>query len=311
MNIVFCIPSPKDQAEKWIDGFSRRLPEARLSLWNEGDVGTDADCAIVRKPPASFFAAHPRLKAVFNIGAGIEGLLRLPTLPASLPVIKLDDAGMARQMVDYVTWAALRYVRQFDLYEQQRAAKRWQVLDDFPRADFTVGVMGIGVLGSAVAREISRLGFKVHGWSRTPKQIDGVESYAGDAELDSFLKRSRILVCTLPLTPATEDILNRDTLGRLPRGSHVINVARGAHLVEQDLLDLLDDGQLAGATLDVFRKEPLPSDHPFWSHPKITITPHISASVVREESIEQIAEKILKLARGETIAGVVDRVIGY
>lgn len=311
MNIVFCIPSPADEAEKWVESFSRRLPNAKLSLWNEGERGTDADYAIVRKPTASFFSVHPQFKAIFNLGAGIDGLLKLDTLPVSTPVIKLDDAGMAGQMIDYVTWAVLRYVRQFDVYEQQQSVRQWRPLDLLPRSEFTVGIMGLGVLGSAIAREISRLGLTVSGWSRSRKQIEGVESYAGDADLVSFLKRTRILVCTLPLTQTTKDILNRCTLGCLPRGSYLINVARGDHLVEQDLLDLLNDGHLAGATLDVFRQEPLPPSHPFWNHSSITITPHVSASVLREESVRQIVEKLSKLARGERITGVISRGLGY
>lgn len=311
MNIVFCIPDPNDEAEQWMEGFSRRLPDARLHLWKEGSPGTEADHAIVRKPPASFFAAHPQLKAVFNLGAGIDGLLKLGTMPPALPIVKLDDAGMARQMADYVAWAVLRHFRQFDRYEEQRRQHRWQPLDTPRHADFPVGIMGLGVLGAVVGQELVRLGFEVHGWSRDRKTIEGIVSHASDAELSGFLARTRILVCMLPLTHATEGILNRDTLSRLKPGSYVINVARGAHLVEEDLLALLDSGHLAGATLDVFRQEPLPSQHPFWREPKITLTPHVSAVVLRHETIAQVSEKLLALARGETISGMVDRSLEY
>jgi glyoxylate/hydroxypyruvate reductase len=173
-------------------------------------------------------------------------------------------------------------------------------------------VMGLGVLGSRVAQALRGFDFPVNGWSRSPKALDGVQTYHGTGEgFHAFLAASRVLVNLLPLTPDTRDILNRDTLGRLRPGGYLVNVARGAHLVEDDLLALLDSGHLAGATLDVFRTEPLPAGHPFWGHPAITVTPHTSARTLRDESIAQIAGKIHSLERGEPIAGVVDRTRGY
>ncbi len=311
MNIVLCIPDPQDGAEQWIEAFSHSLPDAKLHLWKEGTPGMDADYAVVRKPSASFFATHPRLKAVFNLGAGVDSLLKLGTLPPALPLVKLDDAGMARQMIDYVGWAVLRHFRQFDRYEEQRRRHCWQPLEAPRHADFPIGIMGLGVLGRVVGRELVRLGFEVHGWSRHRKTMEGIVSHASDAELPGFLARTRILVCMLPLTHATDGILNRDTLGRLIPGSYLINVARGAHLVEEDLLALLDSGHVAGATLDVFRQEPLPPEHPFWREPKITLTPHVSAVVLRNETIAQVSEKLLALARGEAISGMIDRSLEY
>jgi glyoxylate/hydroxypyruvate reductase A len=171
--------------------------------------------------------------------------------------------------------------------------------------------MGLGVLGERVARAVAQFDFPVNGWSRSPKAVDGVRGFTGMAQLDGFLAASRFLVCLVPLTPETQNILNRETLSRLQPGGYVINVARGGHLVDDDLLALLDSGHLAGATLDVFRTEPLPAEHPFWRHPKIAITPHTSARTLREETIAQIAGKILALQRAEPIAGVVDIQRGY
>jgi glyoxylate/hydroxypyruvate reductase A len=153
--------------------------------------------------------------------------------------------------------------------------------------------------------------FPLRGWSRTPRQIDGMQCFAGDAQFDDFLSGTRVLVCLLPLTPETDGIMNRQTLSKLLPLGYVINVARGAHLVEEDLVELLDSGHLAGATLDVFRTEPLPEGHPFWKHPKVTVTPHTSARTLRDETIEQIAGKIRRFERGEPIAGVVDKQRGY
>ena len=171
--------------------------------------------------------------------------------------------------------------------------------------------MGLGVLGERVARAVAQFEFPVRGWSRAPRQLAGIDCFAGPDQLDEFLQASRILVCLLPLTDETQGILNRVSLSRLRPGGYLINVARGAHLVDDDLVALLDSGHLAGAALDVFRTEPLPAEHPFWRHPKITVTPHTSARTLREETIAQIAGKILGLARGEPIAGVVDRLKGY
>jgi glyoxylate/hydroxypyruvate reductase A len=171
--------------------------------------------------------------------------------------------------------------------------------------------MGLGVLGERVARALAHFEFPVNGWSRSPKAVDSVQCFSGEQGFKGFLAASRVLVCLLPLTADTRDVMNRDTLSRLQPGAYVINVARGAHLVDEDLLALLDSGHLAGATLDVFRTEPLPAEHPFWSHPKITVTPHTSARTLRSESIAQIAGKLAALQRGEPVAGVVELGRGY
>ena len=171
--------------------------------------------------------------------------------------------------------------------------------------------MGLGVLGQRVAQAVAHFEYPLRGWSRTPKEVPGMRCYAGAAQFDEFLAATRVLVCLLPLTPETDGIMNRRNLSKLMPQGYVINVARGAHLVDEDLIALLDSGHLAGATLDVFRTEPLPEGHPFWKHPKVTITPHTSARTLRDESVAQITGKILALERGEPIAGVVDRNRGY
>jgi glyoxylate/hydroxypyruvate reductase A len=205
----------------------------------------------------------------------------------------------------------LRYFRRFDQYALQAHDAQWRFLAPYDKQDFAVGIMGLGVLGSRIAAALQHFGFSVNGWSRHHKAVPGVHSYAGSEELEQFLCNSRVLVCTLPLTPDTTDLLDLGTLGKLPRGAYLINVARGAHLVEQDLLALVHNGHIAGATLDVVRKEPLPPAHPFWHEPRITLTPHIAALTLRDESIRQIAGKIRALERDEPIAGLVDRIRGY
>ena len=232
-------------------------------------------------------------------------------LPAGAQVIRLDDAGMSVQMAEYVCHAAIRHFREFAGYEADMANGKWSFRKPHSRLDYPVGVLGLGVLGERVARAVAQFDFPVNGWSRTPKDVPGVQCFAGPAQLDAFLQASRMLVCLLPLATETRDILNRDSLSRLQPGGYVINVARGAHLVDEDLLALLDSGHLAGATLDVFRVEPLPRSHPFWNHPKISLTPHTSARTLRTESIAQIAFKIGALQRGESVLGCVDAARGY
>ena len=246
----------------------------------------------------------------FNTGAGVDALLKLRIAPGTR-IVRLDDAGMSVQMAEYECHAVIRHFREFDGYEADVAQGRWSYRKPRARADFPVGVMGLGVLGQRVAGALRQFDFPVRGWSRSAKAVDGVACYAGPATFHNFLSSCRVLVNLLPLTPDTQDILNRDTLSRLRPGAYLINVARGAHLVDDDLLALLDEGHMAGATLDVFRAEPLPAGHVFWKHPKITVTPHTSARTLRDESIAQIAGKILALERGEPIAGLVDPARGY
>jgi glyoxylate/hydroxypyruvate reductase A len=214
-------------------------------------------------------------------------------------------------MAEYVCHAVIRHFREFDGYEADVKQGKWSFRKPRSRSEFPVGVLGLGVLGERVAKALRMFEFPVHGWSRSEKAIEGVLTHHGDDGLDAFLAQSRVLVNLLPLTAETRDMLNRDTLSQLKTGGYVINVARGAHLVDKDLIDLLDSGHLAGATLDVFRTEPLPAGHAFWTHPKITVTPHTSARTLRTESIAQIAGKIAALERGEAVAGIVDPVRGY
>lgn len=306
MQISFCCTDTK--AEPWLTGLRAALPQARVELWSPG--AALADYAVVWAPPQQFLDEQTQLKALFNIGAGVDALMKLK-LPAHAPVVRLDDAGMSVQMAEYVCHALIRHFREFDGYAADVAQGKWSYRKPRSRADWPVGVMGLGVLGQRVARAIAQFDFPVMGWSRSAKQVDGVRCFAGEAQFGDFLAASKVLVCLLPLTPDTTHIMRRETLSQLQPGGYVINVARGAHLVDEDLIALIDQGHLAGATLDVFRQEPLPADHPFWKHPRITVTPHTSARTMRDESIAQIAGKIKALQRGEPVAGVVDGKRGY
>ncbi len=306
MRISICCTDTKP--EPWLAGLQAALPQAEVSVWAPGAPA--ADYAVVWAPPQQFLDEQPHIKALFNIGAGVDALMQR-NLPPEALVVRLDDAGMSVQMAEYVCHALIRHFREFDQYEADVAQGKWSYRRPRLRRDCPVGIMGLGVLGQRVAQAVAQFEFPVLGWSRSAKQLTGVQCFAGDATLPAFLSRTQVLVCLLPLTEDTRGILNRQTLSQLRPGGYLIHVARGGHLVEQDLLTLIDQGHLAGATLDVFQTEPLPGGHVFWQHPKIIVTPHTSARTLRDESIAQIVGKMLALECGEPVAGVVDRGRGY
>lgn len=326
MKVLFFAPETGD-ADAWRASLARVLPDADIRVWRPGDTAY-ADYAIVWRPPRELFTAREGLKAVFNLGAGVDAILRFEreapgTLSPDVPLIRLEDTGMAAQMNEYAAYAVLRYLRRFDEYElmQRSGEPHWQVLDPHPRETFVVAVLGLGVLGTQVARTLASFGLPVRGYSRSLKTLDGIETFASDAApgavapgaaaLDACLEGARVVVNLLPSTPETEGVLNRRTFGRLARGAYLVNLARGAHVVEEDLLDALHEGRIAAATLDVFREEPLPAGHRFWREPRVTITPHISAQTLREPAAQQIAAKIAALSRGEAVSGIVDVARGY
>ena len=312
MHITVCLTDLKPDA--WVLGLQQEFPDAEISVWQPG--APPADHAVVWAPPQQMLDEQPGLRGLFNIGAGVDALLKLK-MPPHTRIVRVEDAGMAVQMAEYVCHALIRHFREFDAYEVDARQGRWGYRAPRLRSQFSVGIMGLGVLGERVARAVAQFDFPVNGWSRSPKDIAGIRSFAGHENLDPFLAASRVLVCLLPVTPDTRGILRRETLTKLNGGApggYVINVARGAHLVEADLIPLLDAGQLDGATLDVFETEPLPADHPFWRHPKITVTPHASARTLREESIAQIVSKIRSVEGGagfDGMAGAVDIERGY
>ncbi len=309
LRIVFCAPGANPAP--WLHGLRALLPEADIAAWTATAPMPGARYAIVWTPPDAFYGTQPALKVLFNLGAGVDGLLRSSALPADVPLIRLEDAGMASLMAEYVVHAAVRHAREFDRMALDRAAGRWAPRKPTERADYPVGVMGAGALGVPVARALAASGFPVAVWSRSPKPVDGIPVFDGAGRLDAFLAATRILVCLLPLTPDTEGILDGVLFAKLKPDAYVINVARGRHLVDADLLAAIVDGRVAGATLDVFREEPLPASHPFWAEPRITLTPHCSALTQRNATLAQIADKIRRLERGEAVTGVVDRARGY
>lgn len=300
-----------EDPKEWLPKLAAAMPEADIRLWREGD-DEPADYALVWHPPAALFQNRTGLKAIFNLAAGVDSLLRLShVIPSNVPIFRLEDAGMAIQMAEYATHFVLRYYRRFDEYEKQAREKKWEMLDPFRRQDFTIGIMGMGVMGTAVAEALIPFGFPIRGWSRNRKDISRVDNFYGNAQLDAFLKDVRVLVCLLPLTPETTDILNSDLFSRLHKGAYLINLGRGAQLVEEDLLKALETGQIKAAALDVTREEPLPENHPFWKENRITITPHIGGLTFCQETVEQVSRYIHAFEKGEALTSLVDRKAGY
>ena len=308
MRITVCVPGFRPDA--WINALKAELPDADIEVY-DSSAPDGIDYAVVWAPGTELFKTQTQLKAVFNLGAGVDALMRTHNLPENVPVVRLGDAGMSVQMAEYVCQAVARFARDLPRDEKNMAEGRWHQRMPKRRDQFPVGVMGLGAIGARVASALSWFEYPVFGWSRSARHIDGVTTFSGSDGIEPFLRCCRVLVCALPLTADTEGILCRSTLEKLKPQGYLINVGRGAHLVEADLMALIDSGHLSGATLDVFQTEPLPADDRLHGYPSITMTPHVSAVTILEVSVAQIAAKIQSLQRGEPIDGVVDRRKGY
>lgn len=305
---------PTMAAEGWLAGMRRRLPGVAIRQWQPGDQAY-ADYAIVRSPPLEMLAGR-KLKGLFAMGAGVDEILlqqrqHPEMLSASVPLFRLEDTGMARQMQEYATWCVLGWYRRFMTYQQQQQKKCWQPLPPRARETFTIGVLGAGVLGRSVLESLKPWGFPLRCWSRSPKDIAGVQTFYGADNLHAFLTGCQVIIDLLPATPETSQLIDATFFAALPPGACFLNLARGTHVNEADLLAALDSGQLAAATLDVFQQEPLPVTSALWHHPHVTITPHNAAVTLPEEAMDAIAHAIVQLEQGQQPAGLVDRQRGY
>lgn len=296
--------------ETWRARLTPYVPDLDMRLWPDVGPIEDIDMALVWEPVPGDLRRYPNLKAVFSTSAGVDHIFVDRNLP-DVPICRIVDPYTAVQMSEYVLYHVLRFHRLFHEADASRIVGRWLKPAPYETSQRVVGVLGLGNLGGDIVRKVTALGFPVKAWSRSQKQIPNVSCYSGEVGLDAVLADSQILVSVLPSTPETDGILNATTLGKVPKGAFLINVGRGAHLVEEDLIAMLDSGQIARAALDVFPVEPVPADHPFWKHPSVEITPHMAATANPRTAAAQIGENIRRMRVGEPLLNVVDPVRGY
>ncbi|AUG02465.1 glyoxylate/hydroxypyruvate reductase A [Pseudomonas sp. 09C 129] len=297
------------RGERWRALFAEQAPDIQWRAWP--DLGNPEDIRYLAAWQApDDLSLLPNLEVLFALSAGVDQL-DLARLPPDLPVVRLLDPGITRGMCEYASFAVLSLHRDMLRYRQQQLARCWQAHLLQPAAQRRVGVMGLGQQAQQILATLRPLGFALSGWARSAHRIDGVQCFAGNRQLPAFLSQCDILLCVLPLTEQTQGILDRTLFRQLPRGAALINMGRGGHLVEQDLLDALASGQLSGAVLDVLQQEPAPAEHPFWDHPQILLTPHIAAMTQPQSAFAVLLDNIRRHQRGEPMLGQIDRTQGY
>jgi glyoxylate/hydroxypyruvate reductase A len=295
----------------------KRMLEAGLGTIDYRTIGQglgdtdDIEVALAWKPAAGLLATLRNLKMIVSLGMGVDHLLADDKLPRGVPITRIMDEGLVGQMSEYAIYWALRHHRDIDKYAASQRTKAWRPEDFVDTIHRRIGVMGLGTIGQDTARKFAALGFPTAGWSRTAKTIAGIETFSGLEGLGKFLARTDILVDVLPLTRQTHGILNAKAFGLLPKGAYLINMARGGHVVDDDLLAALDSGYLSGATLDVFNTEPLPACHPYWTHPKVHVTPHIAGATNPRTASPGVVENIKRLRSGQPLINTVDPDTGY
>lgn len=309
--MVVLFLSSADSASEWAVELGKHLPDLEMRVWPELGDPDDIDAALVWRPPPGLLERLPNLKVICSLGAGVDHIFADPKLPSGVPIVRLVDPYMTAAMSEYVQFQVLRLHRQDLAYLAQQRERRWRPLRQPNAASRTVGVLGLGALGSDAAIKLKVTGFEVSGWSRRGKKLAGIRCYRGQDGLRTMLSTTEILVCLLPLTKATEGILNGELFAQLPRGAAIVNCARGRHLVEADLLAALDSGQLSAAVLDVFRDEPLPPEHPFWGDPRIIVTPHVAAATHAPTAAAIVADTLRRLRDGRPLGDRVDVSEGY
>ncbi|WP_445768030.1 2-hydroxyacid dehydrogenase [Rheinheimera sp.] len=306
MSLALIIPDRKlDDLQQRL---TQALPDSRIEIWPDISDASAVEFAVVWKQPPGSLAALPNLKAIQCFGAGVDAILSDSTLPA-LPIARIVDPTLTQTMVRYLDSVVNYYRLRLDLFIAQQQQQLWQAKS--PRRFQHICLLGLGELGSAAASHFAVLGYQVSGWSRTAKQLEGIQCFSAEAELTAAVAQADIVICLLPLTPATESLLDTVFFSRLKAGAILINVARGAIVDDEALLAALNNGQLQAACLDVFRQEPLPAQHPFWQHPAILITPHVSAVTNVSTVVAQIADNYRRSQRGELMANLVDISKGY
>lgn len=286
-------------------------PSLDIRIWPELGDHQDISVALVWKHPIGILTQFPHLQAIMSLAAGVDHVLTDSNIPKNIPLARVMDPYMANEIVQYVLVTVLNYVKRMEAWAGYQLQKRWMKVPPFNHADKTIGIMGLGFLGEKAARMLSQIGLNVIGWRNSSKQLPEIKSYYGKEQFSEFLSQTDILVCMLPLTPETENILNKDNFAKLKKGAYLINLGRGEHLVEKDLLDALEAEQLVGACLDVFRQEPLPEDHPFWINKKIRVTPHVASVTNAATAAPQVYSNYRRVMAGEVMQNLVSIEKGY
>ena len=303
-----------DEATAWAEALARACPDVTWCTPAQAGAPGGVDVAVVANPPPGSLQGLPRLRLIQSLWAGVDRLLADPTLPAGVPLARMVDPLMSAAMAETALWAVLALQRDFFVYARQQRERRWRPHPQRRAADTRVSVLGLGEMGRTAANAIARAGFAVTGWAgqaRADRPGPGLPAVYGEAALPALLAATDVLVNLLPLTEATRGLLDARLFARLPRGAGVVNLARGAHVVDADLLAALDRGQVGHAVLDVFTTEPLPADHPYWSHPRVTVLPHVAAATDIASAAAVVAANLRALAEGRPIAHLVDRARGY
>lgn len=296
---------------QWIDAFSRVMPELEVRLWPDTGDPSEINCALLWGPPPELFDRLDNLEVIFSIGAGVDSLLNCPALPVHLPIVRMVESELTAGMVEFCLFHILRFHRLMPQFESNRIARRWEELTQAPASEITVGVMGLGVLGRALARQLNALRYQVVGYRRSAGDIAGMEIFHGEEQLEAFMRRSEMLVALMPSTRETRGLVNRKTLSWLPSGSYFINAGRGDLVNEQDLVSALDEGSLSGAALDVFETEPLPDDSALWTHDKVYLTPHIASITHPPTACRYIADAINDFRQDKPWPNLVETDRGY
>lgn len=296
----------------WKKTLQSGLPESKVYLWDEDEFDQEEiDYAVVWMPPLGAMQSLPNLKAVFSVGAGVTHILRDKSYPRSVPIVRTVNSDLRKRMTEYVVLHVLRFHRRLPDIEQANVDRTWKQYVQPLARDVTVGILGLGNLGAAAARALSFLGYNLVGWSRRGKPVEGVQVFSGADGLATVLRQSQIVVCMLPGTSETENLLNQSNLQLMPEGSYLINVGRGETIVDDDLVGCLQQGHLHGATLDVFRSEPLSPDNPYWQIPRVLVTCHTASAIEPATGGRTIIDNILTVDSGDIPADVVDMDQGY
>jgi glyoxylate/hydroxypyruvate reductase A len=300
-----------ESADDYIEEMHRLEPHLKIREWPDVGSPGEVDIAMVWKMPHGELAKFPNLKLIISMAAGVDHVLSDPDRPKGVPIVRVTDPHMARSMGHWFLMNILRLHRETARFDNLRAEKIWPPEIAFDTDAISVGILGLGYLGTHVAKMLKAVGLRVQGWSRTQKNLDGIQSFSGKVGLDQMLPNTNYLACLLPNTPATEGIMSLNCFNKMPRGSYVLNAGRGSQLVEADLLQALDNGQIKGAALDVFETEPLPRDHPFWTDTRILMTPHHAAEVFLPAAAQTFLKNIYSIRNNQPLTGLVNEELGY